>query len=837
MNGEIVTTSVDQGRAGPGEVAAPDAAQAAQIKDQTLHMIGHAHIDPVWLWQWQEGFGAIKATWRSALDRMREYPEFRFSASSAAFYEWVEENEPEMFDEIRRRVAEGRWELVSGWWVEPDCNIPSGESFVRQGLYGQRYFRERFGRIATVGFNPDAFGHSAGLPQILRGQGLERYVFLRPQIHERALPRIFWWESADGSRVLAFRILYEYGTWVPELERWVRRCMPELGELSDELMVFYGVSDHGGGPTRGNLDSLRQLDQLPDLPRLERSTMGAFFERLDASGRSFPTVRGELQKHAPGCYAAHSSIKKWNRRSENLLLLAEKWAAVAELVSGHPYPVEPFRRAWKGILFNQFHDIMAGTAIEPAYDDARDLHGEARAIGARALNHAAQSIARRIRIPLDERANPLVVFNPHAWPARLDVELEFGRLRGGEILVDDDDRPVPMQVVRSHATVGTSRNRLSFVAELPPLGYRAYRLVREQEAPDFATVAATDTTLDNGRIRLEIDPETGAFSRLTDHRTGAELLSAPAARPVVLVDGYDTWGHGLDRYDQEVGEFGRATVRRIEHGPVKSVIRIESSHGSSRLIQDVAMYRELDRIDVAVTLTWAERWRALKLRFPVNVAQPSATFEVAYGSLEREPTGSEVPGQRWVDVTGTAADGSRLGLSLLNDAKYAYDVLGGEIGLTVVRSPVYAHHEPFLPVAEGRYVHQDQAQQRFGYALLPHAGGWRDAGMSRAAAEVNQRAVALAETFHDGDLPQRQAHLEVRPSNVELTVLKRAEDGEALVMRLFETAGVATEAEVDLHLLARRFTVPLRGGELATVVVPREADGDPVRTNLLEWVD
>src|SRR5438105_4479817 len=389
------------------------------MSDKTLHMIGNAHLDPVWLWQWPEGFQEVKATFRSVLDLMKEYDDFLFTASSAALYQWIEQNDPAMFEEIKQRVAEGRWEIAGGWWIEPDCNVPSGESLVRQGLYGQHFFRDKLGVTATVGYNVDSFGHSAMLPQILRKSGMTSYVFLRPQPHELGLPsRLFWWESDDGSRVLACRIPYEYCTWGRELHQHVRKCMAELKAPLDELLCFYGVGNHGGGPTRENLRSIRELDRDPALPALSFSTPTRFFESLRHKDVPLPVVHDELQHHARGCYSVHSGVKQWNRRAENLLLTAEKFAVLARHCTGLPYPSD-FGRAWKDVLFNQFHDILGGTSIEPAYTDARDSYGEAITIATRHLNNAVQALAWHIDVEPCEECTPLAVFNPHSWPARL----------------------------------------------------------------------------------------------------------------------------------------------------------------------------------------------------------------------------------------------------------------------------------------------------------------------------------------------------------------------------------------------------------------------------------
>src|SRR3954449_64446 len=362
-------------------------------------MIGNSHIDPVWLWQWPEGYQEIRATFRSALDRMTEYLEFIFTCDSAAYYEWVEEIDPEMFAEIQRRVAEGRWEIVGGWYVEPDCNLPSGESFVRQALYSQRYFEAKFGRIATVGYNVDPFGHSGMLPQLLSRSGMDRYVFMRPGPHEMDLPGpLFWWESPDGSRVLTMRLPHEYCSPREDLGNHLDKSIAQLPDRWSEMMVFYGVGNHGGGPTRENLDSIRRLSGVGAMPALRHSTPAMFFDTVRSSETELPTWRDDLQHHAVGCYAAHSGIKRWMRRAESELGAAETWSAIAAAETRRAYPREQLGRAWRQVLFNQFHDTFGGTAIEPAYRDARDQLGEASSIASRTLNLAVQSISRRIDV-------------------------------------------------------------------------------------------------------------------------------------------------------------------------------------------------------------------------------------------------------------------------------------------------------------------------------------------------------------------------------------------------------------------------------------------------------
>jgi alpha-mannosidase len=807
-------------------------------------MIGNAHIDPVWLWQWQEGFHEVKATFRSALERMKEYPDFIFVASSAAFYQWIEQSDPAMFAEIRQRVHEGRWGIVGGWWVEPDCNIPAGESFVRHGLYAQRYFREKFGVTARTGFNVDSFGHAGTLPQILKKSGLDYYVFLRPMPHEKGLPsRLFWWQSDDLSRVLAFRIPFEYLSWGKDVEAHARRCADEMKEPVDEFMCFYGVGNHGGGPTIVNLESIRCLNEDPEFPaRLICSTPEVFFQAAETKGWRIPVVQSELQHHASGCYAAHSGIKRWNRLAENRLLASEKLAVAAACWAQRPpgYQNE-FARAWKNVLFNQFHDIMAGTSLEAAYDDARNAYGEALTIAGRAMNQAAQAIAWSVRIDEEENARPLIVFNPLTWPVRTDVEIESSRLKAESILVDDSGRIIPHQEVRSSTVAG--RTRLCFTAELPALGYRTYRLLpstgMEQANSAQAPVQASANILESERFHLEFDPATGCIASLRDKSEEIEVFSGPAAVPVVLDDPADTWGHNVFKWDQVIGFFKAESVRLVEHGPVKSVLRVTSRYGSSKLVQDFAMYPDRQQIDVSVTVDWHEKLKMLKLRFPVNVKFMKITHEIPYGHTERFANGEEEPGQSWVDVSGVSRDKEiPYGFSLLNDGRYSLDVNVRDVGLTVLRSPAYAHHIPAVLEPDEQYAFIDQGIQHFRYTLFPHSGSWETAGTPRRAAELNQPPAALFATFHpEGSLPQSESFISVQPHNLMVTVLKEAEDGDGWILRAYETCGAAAHALIQLPALGRGIEADFGPAEIKTFHVPSDPAQPVTERNLLEWMD
>ena len=788
-----------------------------------LHMIGNAHIDPVWLWQWPEGYQEVRATFASALDRLDEYPEFVFTSTSVVFLQWVEEHDPELFARVRARIVEGRWQVIGGWWLEPDCNIPAGESYVRQALYGQRWLRERFGIAATTGANLDSFGHNASLPKLLAGSGLDSYVFLRPGPHEKALPGpIFRWTASDGSAVLAYRIPHEYCSPGGDLGNQIDKALAQLPADEPELMVFYGVGNHGGGPTKANLDSIRRLDAAGTLPRLRCSSTRAFFDSVSAND-GIPTVAGDLLHHSPGCYTAHSGIKRWNRRAENLLQRAEKWAAVAAANGGPDYPLAELTEAWKLLLFNQFHDTLAGTSIAPAYEDARDQIGYASAVASLVFNRAIQSLARRIEIPFEDQTSPVVVFNAHAWRVCADVELEFQGFAGDEPRVlDDEGREVPVQRTRSYSTVGGSRGRFVFPADLPPLGFRVYRLAPGGQAR--ARPQTEVSRLENDHLLLEIEASTGRIARLVVKSTGRDLAAPNSKHAVVVDDPSDTWGHRVRAYDDEIGEFRPTSVRVLETGAVRTILRVESSFGASMLREDYVLGSDARHVDVRVTLDWHEQLKLLKLRYPTSVDTATATFEEPYGHVERPARGDEEPGQSWLDVSDAHG-----GLAVLNDAKHGFDVRGGDIGVTAVRSPVWAWHEPRELEPNGDFEFMDQGRQQFTIRLVPHAGDRRDADVPRLAAELNQPPFPLLESFHAGDLALRATFADDGGENVVLSVVKGAEDGDGVVVRAYEAAG--HEATARLEVLGREFDARFGAHEIKTFRL-----GDTVdEVNLIEW--
>jgi len=838
--------------------------QDKRSKDLTFIMVGHAHIDPVWLWDWREGYETVKATFRSALDRLRENPDMVFVHSSAAHYAWME-NHPELLAEIREAVARGQWEPVGGWWVEPDANIPSGESLARQGLYGQRYFQKVLGRRAKVAFLADTFGHPHTLPQLFRQAGLESFLFMRPGASELDLPsNLFRWRSPDGSEVLAARVEC-YSTNPVYVQMSLARNLDWRPADARVWVHLFGVGNHGGGPTRKAIASIREANASPDWPTLRFGSLSSFFA-AHAGRTDVPVHAGELQHHARGCYSAHSGIKAWNRQAESALLTAERWAVLASFY-GLPYPADRLEHAWRLLLFNQFHDILAGTAIPDAYEDARRELGEAIAIADRTGYAALQVIAQRIDTRRGGRpateiepirrvrwtperwtvdlgdGTPVVVFNPSPWPRTEAVAVELNEWGTDDLKVlDDQERPVIHQLGRPDS-VTANRPRVLFTAEVPAFGYRVYRVVDEPAAPvPEGGLTASREVLENRWWRLELDPTTGTLKALWDKSRGLQLLAGAGARLLVVADPSDTWGHGVTALRHEVGAFSCVRAELVEDGPVRATWRITyrwtgglGLHSTAR--QEISLFRDSPVIEGRLTVDWHDRQRALKLAFPFALDEACATFSVPYGHAVRPADGQEEPLQQWLDVTGFVRDarGNRLraGVALLNDGKYGGDVLGGEARLTLLRSPVYAHHDPHRLEEGVEYRYQDQGEQTTRWRLVPHAGSWADAGVVQAAHDLNTPMAVIREYAHPGELPKAASFVTVDPPDqVVVTALKQAEEGEDLILRLYEPAGRPARARVSIPLAQAAFAVEAGPYQIKSYRISRT--GEVREVNILE---
>lgn len=796
-------------------------------KKFTLHMIGNAHIDPVWLWKWDEGLITTRATFKSAIERIEEYPEFVFTASSACLYKWVEEIDLELFEKIKEKIKEGRWCIVGGWWIEPDCNIPSGEALVRQGLYGQKFFEERFGTKAIVGYNPDSFGHNWMIPQILKKMGIDYYVFMRPGPHEKDLPGdIFWWESPDGSRVLTYRIPFSYATWGKEVETQVRRVAEKLNEEIDTLMCFYGVGDHGGGPTKENINNIIELNKRDDLPKLVFSSPDRFFKEISNKGIEFPVVKDDLQHHASGCYSVLSWIKKSNRKLEHLLLNGEKIAILGSCIKNLTYPKDIFRSSWQTLLFTQFHDILAGTSIPEAYEEIKAMHGAIEDTVNRIIVYTTQIIASSINTQGD--GEPIAVFNTTSFERQIPVEVEIPWRDKELTILDANNNTVPSQISKPSATTPGGRIKVIFVDKLPPYGYKVYKAIPDKKEISLPySLTVKENSLENDWFYLEIDDKTGYIKRLYDKENKKEVFAGDSGIPAVINDPSDTWSHNVFRFKDEIGRFSNAKIKVLEMGPVKGTIKVESYYNKSKLIQEFTLYRTLKLIEVKVTIDWHEKLKMLKLKFPVNVNNPTVTYHIPYGFISRPCNGEEEPGGEWIDVGD-----EEYGFSLINNAKYSYDVDNNLLSLTVLRSPVYAHHVPreLDPNEDYRYI--DQGEQEFTYIMYPHRGSWKDNDTVKLAESLNNPPIAFVEYKHSGVLSPKQSFISVDKENIIVTTIKETEEGNDIILRAYETSG--SQTTVNFQIFDRKWSSTFKPCEIKSFLIPKDKSLPIREVNLLE---
>ncbi|WP_158590920.1 alpha-mannosidase [Acutalibacter sp. 1XD8-33] len=787
-------------------------------KKTRLFLVGNAHLDSVWQWRWQEGSAEAKATIRSALDRMKEFPEFRFVCSSASVFQWVQEFAPDMFQEVRQRVKEGRLIVVGGWQVQPDCNLPSGEAFARQSLYAQRYFQEQLGVTAKAGYCVDSFGHNGMLPQILRKSGMDSYVFMRPAPHEKSMDSdLFRWVSPDGSAVTTYRIPDPYCfNFQSEEELQVRLDYLEEHTAADTelLPFFYGVGNHGGGPTIRNLEVLEAYQKAHPELEMIYSDLSDFFRELESSCREIPEYRGDLQHHASGCYSTVPQMKNGIRRSECELLAAERYAVLAGKLCRKPAKTERFREAWKTVGFLHFHDLMGGCSIREVYDDAAYQYGMALHTAAVEENNALQSISWAIDTSQPSKGLPVVVFNPNGFPVTESIAVNM-QSKG---VTDSAGNSVLSQLVHSTAAECYWRRDTLFQAQIPALGYGVYYLQnpirtanpedyqKNQPKPAGGAVTAVEfagvrtanerrgTVLENQVYRVEFDLHSGYIVSFLDKETQKELISGPAAVPVVIDEYYhDTWSHGKNFFSEEMARFGDAQVEAVEFGPIRATVKVVSQYNRSALVQYFSLESGCGRLKIRAWVDWQERHKMLKLIWPMKVDKPEAVYEIPFGVIRRPADGEEEPGQTWTAVVGGGE-----GFALLNNNTYSSSVKESTLCQTVVRSPIFGDHGG---PRTGESEFTGQGRFEFASELMPvRDGNW--APVIQAARQLNKPVSQIIESWHPGTLPDASyAGIQIDQENVMLSALKPSEDGKGLVIRLYETNGVETDVRVSGGLL------------------------------------
>jgi len=774
---------------------------------KTIHLIANAHLDPVWLWKWEEGFAETIHTCRFLVDLMKEHPSLSFTRSSANAYRWIEETLPDLFGEIKRLVKEGRWRVAGPWIVQSDCNLPSGESLVRQSLYGKSYFREKFGIDVRVGYNPDSFGHASQLPQILKKSGIEYYLFCRPDPTEKDLPHVFWWEAPDGSRVLACRPVNHYNSLDHTIEEKIREIAGSFQEGLCDAVCLFGVGNHGGGPTRKTLKIIEKLKKKKDLPTLRYSRLDDFFQRVKRRGGQLPVVREDLQYDARGCYTSLFPIKKMNRLGENRVLAAELLSALTWRLDLDPYPDE-MEKIWRDILFNQFHDILPGSSMVEAYPDCFRRLGSAVAASNRIVNTKMWALGKQVKTAGLE-GFPILFFNPCPFERR---EIAFTSIAKSDTFIkqpdvdffDERGRRVPSQSVQDTNTI---REKTLVEVTIPPMGYRVYWWRPSSGKKIRTSLIRRRRSLENAHLFLRLDPDTGGIKTLRLKKENWNSLHFPGAVFRVMEDPGNAWGHFVDSFSREIGHFSCTDIFPGEQGPCMASLRCRLRYNRSEIELEHILYNRLPFVEIRGKIDWREKNRMLKMSFPVNVRDPRAATETPYGYTERDVNGEENPCQRWVDLSGTYR-GRTMGVSVVNDGWYGCDLNGRMLNMTVLRSPVFGSFEkPEELDPDLFYDHQALGIHRFRIFILPHRGDWRRGGTVSLAGFLNQPLEYILPLKKEGNLPPSGSFLSVSPKNIVPVVLKKAETGNDLILRLFESEGKNTRGTITIFNHTRRIHV------------------------------
>ncbi|HOK29773.1 MAG TPA: alpha-mannosidase [bacterium] len=752
-----------------------------EIKDQyppvgNITLTGHSHIDLAWLWPMAETRRKIRRTSSSVISLMNKYSDFKYNQSSAQIYAFLKEDEPYLYEKAKERIKAGQWEPIGGMWVESDCNLTSGESLVRQMLYAQKFFEKEFGRRCSVAWLPDAFGFTWTLPQLFKKAGIDYFLTTKINWNEtNKFPYdLFYWQGLDGTRIIAHSFLNPgqgyngniqaldiLGTWKNYRQKAV---------FPDTLLSF-GFGDGGGGPTLEMLEMYQRFKEFPGFPRLKMGSIEEFFARVPKD--NLPVWDGELylELHR-GTYTTQSRMKKSNRKVEHTLYTAEVLASINYLLTGK-YPQDILTTGWHKLLRNQFHDILPGSSIKEVYQDALRELKEVEDSADEIIKDSLKSIATRVKADREG----FIIFNPSSFPRAL------------EYIIEDDTDAVELpdgKVIKTQVTSGGKRLVYSPEVKVPPMGYVV--LYKSEKTSSSNKTITSGNVLENNLVRVEIG-EDGTILSYYDKVNGREVFTSRGNQLWAYSDrprNWDAWDIAADyeKYGEEIRDV--EYIKILEEGPARGVIEVKKRYRNSSIIQRYVLYKDSPKLDIETIIDWHDRRILVKALFPFDVRSSYATYEIAYGHIQR-PTHKntswdsakfEVPGHRWVDISE-----GNYGVSILNDGKYGYSANESTIGLSLLRSPIYPD------------FFADEGEQSFVYSILPHRNDWRE-GTVYEAISLNTPLVGIPLSDAGGKDNLEKSFLEIDARNIVTGAFKKAEDDGSLVLRLCELYGYRGKAKI-----------------------------------------
>ncbi len=750
-----------------------------------LYMTGNTHFDPVWLWRWDEAMASIRATFRSALDRMNENPDFYYTFATPPVFEWIKKTDPEMFEEIKQRVKEGRWDISEGFWVQPDCFSATGESYARQGLYGQRYLKENFGKTTEVVFNVDSFGHPASFPQILNKCGIKYYCFVRPEKHhiELELP-LFKWTGIDGSSLSAFR--YE-DAYIGD----IKERMENLHKYPIDVMGLYGVTDHGGAPTKHDIKVIHETDyaHLSDVP--------SYFENNKPTWE----YKGELLTGDFGVYANQPRVKKLNRTAEYALLNAEKTC----VFSGRNYQ-EKLSERWKDVLFNQFHDILGGASIKDAYIDSNNLNGGAISDAEMIMHTNLQFISKDINTPGKNGENEwnVVLWNLNGFDFDGYVEAEaqwaheFEWYDKGITLRDEKGDAVKCQIMREKSVVPQFRSRFLFKAKIPAFGYKTYAVVKDNE--DIVTNKIENPyKIKTNCLEAEISEKDGGIKYVKSLKSG-NILYKNIMRLCTYFDDGDTWAFNIEDYGEELKPFEIDNVFVEESGELRTVIKLVLKYESSIAEIWYDFYNNEEYFDVRYRINWNEKHTVVKLVSEISDMKHIAS--TPYGSVERAGALGDRPMGEWLKTSD---------FSVASNSVFAYSIKDNELGLTLFRNAIFGD---FRLGGLDYSVDYDIMDIGVNEGLVRIG---KNCDEEKLGTALNNPPVVILEGNHQGRLSPCDSYIKWGAEHTKVTVLKYSEDSDKIIIRMCEYRG--EKEKFEFELMGNSFKAELLPYEIKTFEV------------------
>ena len=792
-------------------------------EDVIASCIGHTHIDVAWLWTVAQTREKVARSFSTVLKYMDEYPEYKFMSSQPALYQFLKERYPETYEKIKERVKEGRWEPEGGMWVEADCNLTSGESLVRQFLYGKKFFKDEFGIDSRILWLPDVFGYSGALPQIMKKSGIKYFMTTKlawNQINKVPYDTMMW-RGIDGSEIFT-HLITTLGVGQSEADFFTTyngMLHPDaiLGgwhryqnkDINNDILIAFGYGDGGGGPTREMLETSKRMEKgIRGIPKVRQEFAGNYFEELEErveGNKSLPVWEGELYfEYHRGTYTSMGRNKRSNRRCEQLLMDAE----LLEVLTGTSEK-EEMDKIWRTVLLNQFHDILPGSSIAEVYEVTKKEYAEIE-------SRLAEMIAEKLNLLMDGGQDKISVFNTLGFD-RNDV-VSLGDCHAAA-LTDESGKIYPVQE--------TAQGAVAYITDIPAKGGKTLQLL-DTVKEEASRIQITENGIETPFYRISID-ENGLFTSIYDKECDREVLKAGEKGNLLRMYEdkpmhYDCWDIDM-YYSEKYWDAEKADkIQWTEEGPVRATLEIQRTISNSVIKQEIHFYADSRRIDFSTWVDWKEHQHLLKVHFPVNIHSDEATFEVQFGNLKRKIHGNtswdearfESCGQKWMDISE-----GHYGVSLLNDCKYGYSAKDSNIALTLIKSGIDPNKTA------------DQEEHVFTYALYPHKEMWSAAGTVQEAYKLNQPAYATR-----GELKNTgKSFISTDKDNIIIETVKPAENGDGMIVRLYdcensltkvtltfaegmlesvEECNLMEEKEADIEACGNSFTVSVKPYEIKT---------------------